>query len=464
MVKVIADRRAAAIRMMLGTAIAGLGLGAVAASLGRHTLDLLGGLLLVPLVLWVGPGVVTLLLACGRLPAQVLVSAHATDIYMVVAIPFGVLGLASLPRRLLAIAWTMIGVFAVYVLIGGGYTKSVIAGIYSGVYYGLFAIMLGVGVSSRRQGYSPENLRRGVIAVALVNAAVIFWQASGHVLPMYSKFGFYANGVMSPSYLTEMFGKIVVRNTGLFINPDYAGSFLSFAAVWMIWSRRPAYLSWMLAFVISIAVFLTYARSAILEEAVGVCAWLWWRYGKQVSMFAMGILLAGLMTAWTTRTFLALHNGSATYHLRSIGVGLELFLEHPFGLGFGSTGIGGASRLLAGIGGPIRFVPGSETGWIQYADQLGVVGVAVLGLLLFRVWRQLSVTWAGCDGGMAVAALIMWCVCAMFLPAVNQVGFSAAVWILIGMVAGGTGADGRNRAMIAIDGEGGDGSHGGPDY
>lgn len=423
----------------LATVALAAGMGWAVAVYPRRTVEGVAAFIIAAFAAWLGPVTVVVLAALFRFPLSVTMGPAGNDLFLVLAVPVAVAGfVGNGASRVTAACIALLGVLFTYTLVGIDRSIGVATSLYSLAYYGLPLLFLGVGLAWGRWSRERTQLRHLVVAVALISACAVFFEAAGHAVALYSQLGFTtATGQIAPSYLTNVFGHLVVRNTGIFINPDFSGSLLALGAIWAVsdptWGRAAR---WTLFLALSVAMVLTYARSGIFEEAVGLAYWVRATRGRIVGATFLAVLGMSVLGASLGPSFLALNNGSAQYHIASLVQGARLFLEYPLGAGLGSTGIAGNSTLLAStVGGVQHYLVGSETGWLQYLDQIGIGGLAVLGVFLWVVFDGLRGI-ASHASRAAIAGLLMWAVCLIFLPGVNQVEFTAAVWVAVGMGLG----------------------------
>jgi O-Antigen ligase len=246
------------------------------------------------------------------------------------------------------------------------------------------------------------------------------------------------------------------RAIGLLHSPNEFGAALAIAIALLcapsLLPLRGWVRTWLLG-VLALALLLSFSRSGWLATMVAVAIVLWlsrgdhsvraaWRSARQRpavllrvgTPVVLAIALAGLVFASSGAAALvkATATGSdpsAGNRPVSVRAGLTVVAQHPLGLGLGTAGPK-AARFDEQEGQP-RIL--TETWYILYAIQVGVVGLGLLlvtaATILWRLWRDrmrpLSRAALGIGFGLGVGAV--------FIPVIEDPSVFTPLWAFCGM-------------------------------
>jgi hypothetical protein len=261
------------------------------------------------------------------------------------------------------------------------------------------------------------------------------------------------------------------RAIGLLHSPNEFGAALAIAIALLaapgLLQLRDWVRVWLLA-ILSMALLISFSRSGWLATLIAVCIVLWLSRAQIPGMEAIRaginrprtvvrigtpVVVAVLLTigVFTTSGAAALVGATATGNDPSAGnrphsvrAGLMVVLDHPLGLGLGTAGPK-AARFDEQQGRP-RIL--TETWYILYAIQVGLIGFGLLAItavtILRRLWidrlRPISRVVFGIAFGLGVGAI--------FIPVLEDPTIFTPLWALTGMAlaAGATMARRRQSA------------------
>lgn len=269
------------------------------------------------------------------------------------------------------------------------------------------------------------------------------------------------------SYLAQ--GISQPRGIGTLTSPNEFGAVLAIAIVLLavpgLLRLRPAIRALMLA-ALGFALLLSFSRSGMLAAGVGLVAVAWLSRDRiprlhhvlqprargralawAAPLVAVAIVLGGLVFASSgaARLLQATTSGtdpSAANRPASARAGLMVLAERPLGLGLGTAGPK-AVRFEENAGRP-RIL--TETWYLLYAIQVGVVGAALLAGLVLLVLRR---AWASRDRPIARATLGIGLglgVGALFIPIIEEPSVFIPLWAIAGLAVAGP----AGRAAAAV--------------
>ncbi|HTI29787.1 MAG TPA: O-antigen ligase family protein [Methylomirabilota bacterium] len=249
------------------------------------------------------------------------------------------------------------------------------------------------------------------------------------------------------------------RAIGLLHSPNEFGAALAIAIALLVVPGLLRIRDWMRAWLLAIlamALLISFSRSAWLATLVSSGLILWLSRAQLRSLIAVRpdsrrrtlltigapILASVILTiaVFTTSGAAALVKATATGNDPSVGnrphsvrAGLTVLFEHPLGLGLGTAGPK-AARFDETQGRP-RIL--TETWYILYAIQVGLIGFGLLAVtavtILRRLWtdrlRPISRAAFGIAFGLGVGAI--------FIPVIEDPTVSTPLWAIIGLALAG---------------------------
>ena len=318
-------------------------------------------------------------------------------------------------------------------------------------------LLASITVLARTSGmpaWVPTRAGLPLIAATTVSALFawlqVYWFGFGYIQTFYTEPG----GQIHHSFLAR--GLSQPRAIGLLHSPNEFGAALAIAITLLaapgLIPLRDWVRAWLLG-VLSLALLLSFSRSGWLATviAVGLVLWLsrahlprpaaivsaarrpaaWLRVGLPMLVtLVLAVVVfsssgaAALVGATVTGT-----DPSAGNRPVSVRAGLIVLAEHPLGLGLGTAGPK-ASRFNEEEGRP-RIL--TETWYILYAIQVGVVGLGLLlataGTILWRLWRDRMLPLSRVALGIAVGLGAG----AVFIPVIEDPSVFTPLWAIAGM-------------------------------
>ena len=338
-------------------------------------------------------------------------------------------------------------------------------------------LLAAITVLARQQGMPAWVPTRGAIAFILttVAGAVFTWPQVYLLRYRFLQIYYTDPGKqIHHSYLAH--GINQPRGIGLENSPNEWGAVLAIAILLLLVPRllpiATRWRPWLLG-ALTLALVLSFSRSAILAALVGFIVVLvagranlprpraaWQAMRSRVGLLsgvpATAIWLALLVAIVTTSGAPTLVTETLTGAEPSAGgrvdsavAGLKVLKDNPFGLGLGTAGPK-AARFGETAGQP-RIL--TETWYVLYAIQVGVIGLALLaatGLaILFRLWKSRDGPWSQ----LVLALGIGLGVGAIFIPIIEEPTIYTPLWAFTGLALAGAAAARR----VGADGVGADG-------
>jgi hypothetical protein len=404
-------------------------------------------------------------------PAQIALAAWHDALVAGIALAALVALLRARSRALDTVEWliaAMLVVGAVYVAVS---PVTFTAFYVYRVLYEPPLLLAAITVLSRSSGmphWIPSRAALALIAGSAISALYAWPQV--YLL----RFGYLQRFFTEPgqqihhSYLAH--GLNQPRAIGLLHSPNEFGAALAIAIALLVapgllqlrgWVR-----AWLLA-ILATALLISFSRSGWLATLVAVSVVLWLSRAELPSLAAMRagirprtllrigtpILATILLTiaVFTTSGAAALvratasgSDPSAGNRPHSVRAGLMVVFEHPLGLGLGTAGPK-ATRFDEHHERP-RIL--TETWYILYAIQVGLIGVGVLAVtvvtILRRLWRDRLIPISRVAFGLAFGLGVG----AVFIPVIEDPTVFTPLWAIAGMAlaAAAAIADGRRRA------------------
>lgn len=304
---------------------------------------------------------------------------------------------------------------------------------------GPFAL-LAIGWAACRGGLaSAPTLRRLTIALAI--ALVVF----GFVqLLLIGPEWYAAVGYTGPRDF-KVPGYEHHRLTSVFLDPLPAGLFLALASLLALdeaflardrWARARSLAA---AVGLALAVLATFTRSAWLGLALGAVVVARAHWGnpdarRWIGIAALVMVVAALplaprLASWTRDTLAGAATDTSTpRHFEAWLRGAQALADHPFGLGPGRAGE--VSVRMLGANGIV-----TESSYLQFGVEFGVVGLVLLAGLVMRVGRALLARSAAGEAGAAgvAAGWVALALAAFFLHALTERPVAYPAMILAGM-------------------------------
>lgn len=373
-------------------------------------------------------------------------------------VPFFLVSATTIPRRRLEryIPLSM-GLFlffcvasaALTVMFSGhGSLRYQVGGIYYAVNYIVF---FAIGVYSQLR--STDGSR-------LVNINVKFWAAlSSSVAILEQVFrttyiGYLQRtnplGIVPGTIITDFRGHVFYRSIGLFGDPNYLGSFMVLFLLYVLIFEKRKQSKIVLALLALIGLICSDSRSSIIALVVVGGFYVFNKSRNKKGALAVLMFLPILVySGWPTISHvLALHNGSAQYHIYTLYTGFNDMMSHVFGVGIGNTGLARNSSWGASSQ---QVIVGSETGYLQVGDQLGVAGLLIFIWTLVHIYRKLgSISSRDPSVKIAMYGLLTLAILYVFLPVNNQVETLFMTWFIAGraIVRGKMGDSHADRVLL----------------
>ena len=413
---------------------------------------LLGGLAVNGAVTQVIPNLLSL-----SEPAQLALAGWHDALVVGIALAAGLALFRAPDRRLTLAEWLIAGMLAlgaVFVLV----SPVVFTAMY--VYRVLYEpplLLAAITVLARTVGVPSRIPGRAALAIigtttlsALFAGIQVYVLSYAYIQKFFTEPGqqihhsFLATGLSQP------------RAIGLAHSPNEFGASLAVAIALLVTPGLVTLRDWQrstLAAALVLALLISYSRSGWLATIIAVSVVLWLsrdripslatlaaslrRRGAYLRTGAPAIVTAGLMaviltTSGGAKLVVATANGtdpSAVNRPVSVRAGLQVVRNNPLGLGLGTAGPK-AARFGEQNGLP-RIL--TETWYILYAIQVGIIGLGLLavtaGVILRRLWldrlRPVSRTVIGIVLGLGAGAV--------FIPIIEDPAIYTPLWALAGM-------------------------------
>ncbi len=335
--------------------------------------------------------------------------------------------------------------------------------------YEPIVLLIAIAALAPTRGMPAIVRRRAARAAVLggVVAALVAWpQVYLGGFPYLDRFFHEAGERLSPSYLATALAQ--PRAVGTFNSPNEFGAYLALTVGILSiggltgWSARVR--AWLLVPVL-LALFLTFSRSGWLSTAVVVATLAGLRLREQglAAARARGRELAGNARAFAPQAAVAIclfvlvvassrapafvdstisgSDPSAESRPASAAQGARVVYANPLGVGLGMVG---PKSIRFGDPGA-QPVLASETWWIAYAMQVGVVGLIALVAFVIAVGRELARIPRDPWSRVALAIGLGLCVGALFIPIIDDPSVATPLCAIAGLALAGR----RIRDQIA---------------
>lgn len=304
------------------------------------------------------------------------------------------------------VVWLAFVYAVVHIFMLGIYAQpinSAVAGLMIDLRYVVYFVVV-LGFLALYPYYKQIFLRIGIVgACIVVGFAVLQVFMPKHALEALG----YGSNTIEP-YITVDKNPDFVRHNSTLRGPNPLGAYASIVlagvvAYWLVGAKKlqgwKKYLSYILFVAASVALWISYSRSAAIAAVVAVLLVVAIKHGFKVKRRTGVLAVLGLVivaaTLYLVRDTVFMHNvilhdnpatGAETTsniaHLDSFIHGLERMVVQPLGAGVGSTG----SASLLGSNGLII-----ENQYLMIAHEVGWIGLILFLALYFLILQQLLI-------------------------------------------------------------------------
>jgi hypothetical protein len=289
--------------------------------------------------------------------------------------------------------------------------------------YGLFGLLYFIGRLLPISEKALKNILLGILILTAIAAAVQLIEVLvNRHLQTITGLGSYNQKVnlLAPSGsfgLTWTFENEIgtKRFASFFTDPlDFAISLLMaicFALSWISFetpSNIKLKWKWLLVSFLLYALIHTYSRASIIGFSIVLYAYCIYTNRKYLlKIFYFYVIIFGFYLTFFTKNVLrnylvdsiSFNEGSSLGHLVKWISGIDAMIEHPFGLGLGSSGIYALGDGQEGIGG--------ENQLIFMGVQTGVISLLLYLIIYILIWKIIAQNFKNCEGIFKIVAFAM---------------------------------------------------------
>ena len=288
--------------------------------------------------------------------------------------------------------------------------------------YGLFGLLYFIGRLLPISERVLKNIFYGILILTAIAVAVqlmeIFFNRHLQTITGFASYNQKVNLLYpSGSYgLTWTFENDIgtKRFASFFNDPlDFAISLLLALCLALSWisfeTSSPIHSKWkwLLVALFSFALFRTYSRGSIVGFAIVLYVYsILTKRTYLLKAFYFSIIIFGLyLTFFTKNVFrnylidsISFSESSSLGHLLMWISGIDVMIEHPFGLGLGSSGI-----YSFGDGQGV----GGENQLIFMGVQTGIISMLLYLVIYIMIWKAIAQNWKNCEGTFKIIAFAM---------------------------------------------------------
>lgn len=195
------------------------------------------------------------------------------------------------------------------------------------------------------------------------------------------------------NFYGEFFGNYIVRMASFFLEPVNLSPFIALGAILSACNLRKYKLQFVFLLFCNI---LTFGKGGLLILCVTLVIVLIGnaliKLHRLNLMFLLKMLKIGLVAAATSLAALYWILYSSNYHFQTIRATINVLLSNPLGFGVGTVG-----NVSAAAGVSDNMFIGAETGLLNFWCQIGIFGLIVFLMILFKMSKNVVYSWKNDD-------------------------------------------------------------------